>query len=100
MTKTEKAGGQSDLVHVISLDRTPQRYESFCHFNAHIDHVRVSACEGALLDRDECVAQGLFGEELTYSPGALGCAVSHIRLWKEASNRNQLRHIAEDDTII
>ncbi|MGV4878103.1 glycosyltransferase family 25 protein [Acetobacter indonesiensis] len=87
-------------VHVISLDRTPQRYELFCRFNAHIDHVRVSACEGALLNKDECIAQGLFGEELTYSSGAMGSAVSHIRIWKDAVYKNEMRHIAEDDAII
>ncbi|MFP2874129.1 glycosyltransferase family 25 protein [Acetobacter tropicalis] len=89
-----------DPVHVISLERTPQRYAAFCHFNSHLPHVRVSACEGALLNRDHCCEMGICSPDLDYSSGALGSAVSHMRLWQDAIQSQMVRHIAEDDAII
>lgn len=89
-----------DMIHVISLDRTPERYATFCHFNTGLAQTRVSACEGSKLNRDHCNESGISSPNLSYSAGALGSAVSHMRLWQDAIQSQTVRHIAEDDAII
>lgn len=87
-------------IRVISLDRTPQRFTDFQKFNSQLPIQRVSACEGGELKKEEYVEAGIFSCGLEYSVGAMGIAVSHIRLWQEAVSENSVRHIAEDDAII
>lgn len=87
-------------IKVISLDKTPERFLNFKKINAQLPIERISACEGAMLKKEEYIEAGIFSRELEYSAGALGCAISHIRLWQQAVSENSVRHIAEDDAII
>lgn len=87
-------------IKVISLDRTPERFASFEKFNLNLPVERVSACEGGTLKKEDYIVSGIFNDKLAYSVGAMGSAISHIRLWQEAAFENVVRHIAEDDAII
>jgi GR25 family glycosyltransferase involved in LPS biosynthesis len=60
---------------------------------------RVSATDGTTLDRDELLRSGYILDDLTYGAGALGCAMSHIRLWERALAENRSMTIFEDDVV-
>jgi hypothetical protein len=90
----------SAVFHVINLDRTPERFVRFCEWNPGFMVARFSAVEGAALNRDECVANNLIRPENGYTPGALGCMISHLTLWQRAISTGQPVHILEDDVIL
>ena len=43
--------------------------------------------------------EGTITKDLAYTPGALGCALSHVALWKKAVSQNKSITIFEDDII-
>ncbi|RWH69254.1 glycosyltransferase family 25 protein [Mesorhizobium sp.] len=89
-----------DRVHVINLDRSLDRLAKFRSVNAHLNNVeRFAGADGRGLDRCRLVEENIVSEDLEYTAGSLGCAVSHVRLWKEAVQRDQAITIAEDDAI-
>lgn len=88
-------------VDVISLDRTPERYSEFLSHNGHLsDFSRFSAIDGNTLDKDALVRERLVEPNIfpLYRPGALGCAISHLALWKQAEAGPAMT-ICEDDAI-
>ena len=87
-------------VKLISLDRTPQRLSQFLEWNPGIRIERFPAFDGARLDRSACVADGLITAANTYSPGAIGNALSHVTLWRQCAAGSVPFHIAEDDVIL
>ena len=87
-------------IRVISLDRTPERFALFEKLNPGLAYERVPACDGRLLDRARCEAEGLFAPGLRYSAGACGSAVSHMALWQQGMRHERVMHIAEDDAVI
>lgn len=88
-------------VHVISLDRTPERYQEFLRWNAgaKLEVDRFPAVDGQTLDKAELVRQGLITADLAYLPGALGIAMSHLALWRKAARENVSVTVCEDDAI-
>ena len=89
------------LIHLINLDRSVDRLQRFKQRNPHItDFVRVSAVDGAKVDREALVRAGVINSDLQYGPGALGCALSHMQLWDLAAAQDSAVTIFEDDTII
>jgi GR25 family glycosyltransferase involved in LPS biosynthesis len=88
------------ILRVISLDRTPQRFEQFLALNPAIEVSRFPACDGALLNVADCIRDGLVTERNAYVPGALGTALSHVTLWRECVAAGAPIHIAEDDVIL
>jgi glycosyl transferase, family 25 len=89
-------------VNLINLDRSTDRLAEFAALNAHLGEVlRFSAIDGHALDLSALVGAGLVTPDIldTYSLGALGCAMSHIALWKRAVAHGQPQTIAEDDAI-
>ena len=87
-------------VHVINLDRSRQRMETFSEFNGAIVQIeRFKAHDGHALDRGRLQREGVIVEGLDYSPGALGCACSHIDLWRRVVESGTPATIAEDDAI-
>jgi GR25 family glycosyltransferase involved in LPS biosynthesis len=88
-------------IHLINLDRSTERLRRFNERNAHLDNiVRVSATDGSTLDREALISSGYISEDLEYGPGALGCAVSHVKLWETAVAQNRGITIFEDDIIV
>jgi GR25 family glycosyltransferase involved in LPS biosynthesis len=87
-------------VHVINLDRDTERLTKFLTLNAHVpDIVRVSAVDGASLDRKALSDLGIISADLGYDDPNLGCALSHIRLWRKSVSDNRVVTIAEDDAV-
>jgi glycosyl transferase family 25 len=85
---------------VISLDRTPRRFEQFLTWNPGIEVKRFPAIDGAKLSVMECIRNNLITKENTYIPGALGTALSHIALWRTCASGAEPFHIAEDDIVL
>lgn len=89
-------------VHVISLDRTPERFSAFSAINQHLSDVsRYPAVDGRQLDLGTLVARGLVSSDAlaTYSRNGLGCTLSHVSLWSAAIEADRPLTVAEDDGI-
>lgn len=87
-------------VHVINLDRETERITKFLTLNAHVpDVVRVSAVDGASIDRKALCDLGIISADLAYDDPNVGCALSHIKLWRKCVSDNRVITIAEDDAV-
>ena len=87
-------------MHLINLDRSVARLAEFQKRNGHLHHViRFAAVDGKSIDRDRLIEDGLISHDLGYSEGAVGCALSHIALWKLSIDQNRPITIAEDDAV-
>jgi GR25 family glycosyltransferase involved in LPS biosynthesis len=88
-------------VLVINLDRDTERLATFLQTNGHVaDIVRFPAVDGRLVDRNALMQRGMIGPELSYGAGILGCALSHLELWRRAVASNASTTIVEDDAIL
>ncbi len=87
-------------VRLITLDRTPERRAGFLRRNRHLSRVRpLPARDGSRLDRDDLVRREIVTPDLPYTPGAIGCALSHLTLWSETVDRGVPVTVAEDDAV-
>ena len=90
------------LIHVLNLDRTPERLREFFALNDHLDDVaRFPAIDGQALDVQALVESGTIekGVLSTYTRGAIGAALSHRALWTRAIESREITTICEDDAI-
>ncbi|HEV2335927.1 MAG TPA: glycosyltransferase family 25 protein [Stellaceae bacterium] len=90
------------LIHVLNLDRTPDRLQEFLAVNDHLGELaRSSAIDGQALDVPALVESGVIEEGVlrTYTRGAIGAALSHVALWTRAIEAQQIMTICEDDAI-
>jgi GR25 family glycosyltransferase involved in LPS biosynthesis len=90
-------------IHVINLARTPGRLEDFLTLNSHLrEVVRFPAVDGASLNLAMLVASGVIDPRLavSYSPGAIGNALSHLSLWSKSINSGEIVTVCEDDAIL
>jgi GR25 family glycosyltransferase involved in LPS biosynthesis len=85
---------------LINLDRTPERLAAFRARHPDLPVERIAAADGARLDRDACVGDGLITADNLYRPGALGCALSHIHLWRRCVAEDAAFHVVEDDVTL
>jgi GR25 family glycosyltransferase involved in LPS biosynthesis len=87
-------------IHLINLDMSVDRLTLFHARNSDLAGViRVSAIDGRNVDRQKLIAAGVITDDLPYLPGSLGCALSHVRLWKKSASENRVVTIFEDDVI-
>lgn len=89
--------------HVISLTRTPDRLQRFRKNNSHVDLAieHFEAVDGSALRHDDPSLAEIFGPRSeSYTPGARGSALSHLRLWQSCIEENWPAVIFEDDAII
>ncbi len=87
--------------YVINLDRDPERLKLFLETNPHLtDFVRFSAVDGRGMDRAALRDEGIIAANLTYNNGQLGCALSHIALWRMAIAEDRAITVVEDDSIL
>jgi GR25 family glycosyltransferase involved in LPS biosynthesis/glycosyltransferase involved in cell wall biosynthesis len=102
--KQAKPGRKTNFdlnVHLVNLDRSHERLRLFRSQNPHIAAFeRFSAVDGAMLNRAALVAEGLITENLCYENGTLGCALSHIALWKQCVARGRAITVFEDDILV
>jgi GR25 family glycosyltransferase involved in LPS biosynthesis len=88
-------------INVINLDRSADRWRTFKTRNAHLrDVIRFSAFDGRGLDRQTLIDDGVILDDCDYTPGALGCALSHITLWKAAVTQGVRLTVFEDDVVV
>jgi GR25 family glycosyltransferase involved in LPS biosynthesis len=87
-------------LRVINLDRTPERLAAFAAQNPGLDFERFAAADGATRPRAAWIADGLITPDNIYSSGAIGCAASHVALWRDCVARQQACHVVEDDVIL
>lgn len=85
---------------VITLERTPERFQEFYKWNAAYKIRRFNAIDGGRVAREKCIQRGLITKDNEYLPGALGVALSHITLWRGCANENKVFHIVEDDIVL
>jgi FkbM family methyltransferase len=91
-------------VHLINLDRTPERLAAFQRANAHLRSVeRIAAVDGQRLDLNELARQGIMTAELLhpdyYTVGAIGIAMSQLAMWDRTIQLGRPITVAEDDAI-
>ena len=87
-------------VHLINLDRSPERLAEFTTLNRHLaDVVRFPAVDGRLVDRAPLVQRGIIETGLAYTDGALGNSLSHFALWDRAIEGGEPLTVIEDDGI-
>jgi len=89
-----------DCIRIINLDRTPERMARFRALHPGLPIQRVVAVDGLDTSRDACIAAGVLRDTNTYRAGAIGCALSHIGLWRACAAEQTPFHIAEDDVIL
>jgi glycosyl transferase family 25 len=88
-------------VYVINLDRDHERLALFKETNPHLtDYERFSAVDGRAMDRGALRQEGIIAANLTYNNGQLGCALSHLALWRIAIAENRVITVVEDDAIL
>lgn len=100
MTETASANEPMDI-HLINLDRSAGRLAEFMATNPHLSRVRrFPAVDGNNISRKQFCELGVFRTEMPgYSNGAVGCALSHLALWKEALTQSRVVTVLEDDAI-
>jgi glycosyl transferase, family 25 len=77
-------------IRVISLDRTPERRRRFAAQNPGLPYEWFAAVDGWKL---ETTLPG-------YTQGATGCALSHITLWQDCVESDEILTIVEDDAVL
>jgi GR25 family glycosyltransferase involved in LPS biosynthesis len=88
-------------VYIINLDRDKERLSVYLNLNAHLSHVmRFPAIDGNLVDRSALEKRGIIGSTLTYGNGQLGCALSHIVMWRKAIELKSHVTVTEDDVVL
>lgn len=87
-------------LHVISLEGSIARRDSFIINNRHVGYEFFSAIDGESLDDIDINDSNYFIQPLSYSLGAYGCALSHLSLWRECILIDKPITILEDDVIL
>jgi GR25 family glycosyltransferase involved in LPS biosynthesis len=88
-------------IYVINLDRDHERMRLFSETNGHlVEFVRFAAVDGRESDRAALQREGIIKGDLTYNNGQLGCALSHLALWRLAIAEDRIITVAEDDVIL
>ena len=57
------------------------------------------AVDGRMLDKQKLIKEGLIAPDCDYKTGAVGCALSHVNLWKKAADENRIITVFEDDAV-
>ena len=85
---------------LINIERSSERLRAFRAWNSFLPDIeRFSAIDGRTLDRQALISQGVLDPRVTYTDGALGCALSHIALWERVVSEGVVATIVEDDAV-
>ena len=85
----------------LNLERRKERDEQFRRLNAAIaDFRRWNAVDGGRLRTEDLLRERVIAEPLrAYTPGALGCAMSHRSVWEHSVATTAVQTVAEDDAV-
>jgi glycosyl transferase, family 25 len=85
----------------INLERRSDRNAQFLRTNSFLQEFqRLEAVEGKTISEQVLVDANLIQEPLKeYTPGAIGCALSHKRAWDMCIAEDQPLTVAEDDAV-
>jgi GR25 family glycosyltransferase involved in LPS biosynthesis len=87
-------------IYVINLDRCEDRMAEFSHANSHMPDIqRFSAIDGQTIDRQQLMEANTISADLSYTDGAIGCALSHLFFWEAADTQKSEITVCEDDAI-
>jgi GR25 family glycosyltransferase involved in LPS biosynthesis len=85
-------------IKVITLKSAEKRKNKFIERNKHIKYEFVDAVVGKELSEEIYYDKSLINwNNLRYTPGAIGNALSHLKLWNEVIEKNTPMTILEDD---
>jgi len=88
------------MIKVINLKRSTSRKEQFIKNNPNINYSFFEGVDGSTLSKKFLAGSELFDQNLAYTKGAYGAALSHLSLWEEAINTNHAITVIEDDVIL
>ena len=88
------------MIKVINLKRSTSRKEQFIKNNPNISYSFFEGIDGSTLSKKFLAESELFDQNLVYTKGAYGAALSHLSLWEEAINTNRAITVIEDDVIL
>lgn len=86
--------------YVISLKRSVIRRKNFKQNNSLLEFQFFDAIDGQALSKQQILDKSLFDDNLAYTKGAYGCALSHLALWDLSIKNNISLTIIEDDAIV
>src|SRR6266566_7035288 len=89
--------------HVISLRKTPKKAADFFERNksTRLNFNLFDGIDGAVLSDDEAIRSGIVARNAKHYPrGVIGCAASHLALWKQCGSGERNFIIFEDDAFI
>jgi glycosyl transferase, family 25 len=89
--------------HVISLRKTPKKAADFFERAkpTRLNFNLFEGIDGAVLSDDEAVRSGIVARNTNgYTRGMIGCAASHLALWKQCGSGERNFIIFEDDAFI
>lgn len=86
---------------VITLDRTPSRLEAFHNSSGErVAYETVSAVDGNMLEKLDFSANAYFDGMANFGRGAIGNALSHMRLWESVVETGEPIIVCEDDALL
>jgi len=86
---------------VVNMENRPDRLARFTKINGFLSGTeRLPAVNGHAVDRARMLEVGLIAPTLECSPGALGCALSHVLVWQRAVTENKPMTVFEDDAVV
>ena len=88
--------------YVISLKRSTDRKIAFDKNNSKYmgSYIYYDAIDGKTIDISQLKSAMFTKNSTNYSSGAVGCALSHLNLWKKCIEINKPILIMEDDVIV
>lgn len=84
---------------VVNLDRRPDRWEEFrSQVPPELSYERFPAVDGSVIDMTDKLKHLFRNNDFGFRQGVVGCALSHLELWKRLVNSGQeMCLILEDD---
>ncbi|PPE77761.1 hypothetical protein C3941_22220 [Kaistia algarum] len=98
-----RLGADRLRIHVINLERRPDRRNQFMEWNGHqpLRFEFLAAADGRRIDRARLIEQGLLDPaDREFNNGALGNALSQLSLWQACAAGHQPFLVFEDDACL
>jgi glycosyl transferase family 25 len=89
-------------IYCINLNKDKKRWNTIKSISDkhNLNIIRIPAYNGNELNPNECIKQNILHTNYSLRKGQLGCALSHINLWKKIKTDNDdFALIIEDDVI-